>query len=103
MTEDQFENELLRVLVEMAEDGDELAVESDAFGWSSLCEESDDEPGECAYHDGDRCSSDAVSIESVSTFAQAGVLTRNKGLVVRLSDGSEMQLTLVCSRQTVRS
>lgn len=34
----------------------------------------------------------------IDTFEEAGVLTRNKGLVVRLKDGTEFQLTVVKSR-----
>ena len=36
--------------------------------------------------------------DSVSTFNDAGVMTYNKGLVVRLRDGSEYQITIVRSR-----
>ena len=32
------------------------------------------------------------------TFEEAGMLTRNNGLVVRTSDGSEFQITIVRSR-----
>ncbi len=32
------------------------------------------------------------------SFAEAGVLTCNKGLVITLADGSEYQLTIVRSR-----
>ena len=39
-----------------------------------------------------------VWIDSAATFADEGVMTLNKGLVVRLSDGSEFQLSIVCSR-----
>jgi hypothetical protein len=35
--------------------------------------------------------------EQVSTFAESGVLTRNKGLCVTMADGSEFQLTIVRS------
>ena len=34
----------------------------------------------------------------VCSFAEDGVLTCNKGLVITLSDGSEYQLTIVQSR-----
>ncbi len=34
----------------------------------------------------------------VSTYAEAGLLTSNRGLVVRMSDGSEFQVTIVRSR-----
>ena len=34
----------------------------------------------------------------VRSFAKAGVLTWNKGLVITLADGSEYQLTIVRSR-----
>jgi hypothetical protein len=34
----------------------------------------------------------------IRSFGDAGVLTRNEGLVLRLSDGSEFQITVVQSR-----
>ena len=34
----------------------------------------------------------------VSTYDEAGILTYDKGLVIRLPDGSEYQLTIVRSR-----
>ncbi len=34
----------------------------------------------------------------VRTFAEAGVMTYNKGLVITAPDGSEFQLTIVQSR-----
>ncbi len=34
----------------------------------------------------------------VRTYAEVGMLTNNAGLVIRLADGSEYQLTLVRSR-----
>lgn len=34
----------------------------------------------------------------VQTFAEAGVMTRNNGLVITLPDGSEYQLSIVRSR-----
>ena len=34
----------------------------------------------------------------VHTFEQAGVMSRDKGLVIELPDGSEFQLTIVQSR-----
>lgn len=37
-------------------------------------------------------------VRSVMTYEEAGMLTRNHGLVVRLSDGSEFQITIVQSR-----
>lgn len=37
-------------------------------------------------------------VDSVSTFQDAGVLTRNKGLVVEMLDGSEYQVTIVKSK-----
>ena len=33
------------------------------------------------------------------TFAEAGVLTQNKGIVARFGDGSEFQITIVQSRR----
>ena len=37
-------------------------------------------------------------IHSTETFEEAGVLTMNKGLVLRMKDGSEYQVTIVRSR-----
>jgi hypothetical protein len=50
--------------------------------------------------DGDFDSDAAFPYFQVRTrsFAEAGVLTTNDGLVVTLSDGSEFQLTVVRSR-----
>ena len=41
---------------------------------------------------------EAAEIELVSTFEEAGVLTTNKGLVVRMKDRREFQITIVQSR-----
>ncbi len=41
---------------------------------------------------------DPDGIREVVTFKDAGVLTRNEGLVVTLDDGTEFQLTIVRSR-----
>lgn len=38
-------------------------------------------------------------IESVRTFDDVGLMTRQSGLVIRCTDGSEFQLTIVQSRQ----
>ena len=47
------------------------------------------------------CESDAdgLPVESVSSFEAAGVLTRDAGLVVRLTGGGEYQVTVVMSRR----
>lgn len=37
-------------------------------------------------------------IARVETFAEAGVLTMNAGLVVTIDDGSQFQITIVRSR-----
>lgn len=34
----------------------------------------------------------------INTFEEAGIMTYNKGLVIRLPDGTEYQLTIVQSR-----
>jgi len=39
-----------------------------------------------------------LEVLSTSTFDDAGVMTYNKGLVVRMEDGSEFQLTVVRSK-----
>jgi len=41
---------------------------------------------------------DDVVVAEVVTFRDAGVLTYDRGLVVRMVDGSEFQVTLVQSR-----
>lgn len=52
----------------------------------------DDEPDEDAADESE------VWVDSVSSFADDGVLSYNKGVVVRLSDGAEFQLSIVRSR-----
>jgi len=37
-------------------------------------------------------------IAEVDDFVQAGVLTRDKGLIIRLADGSEFDITITQSR-----
>jgi hypothetical protein len=39
-----------------------------------------------------------VPVRDVCSFAEAGVLTSNDGLVLSLADGTEFQLTIVQSR-----
>ena len=46
----------------------------------------------------DNFSEEFSSLENVSTFEESGILTTNKGLVIRLADGSEYQLTIVKSK-----
>jgi hypothetical protein len=41
----------------------------------------------------------ALSIAKVVTYERARMLTHNRGLVIRLSDGSEVQITIVQSRR----
>jgi len=41
---------------------------------------------------------DLAEVREVRTFDEAGVLTRNKGLVVTLADRSQMQVTIIASR-----
>lgn len=38
---------------------------------------------------------EAVNMQSLKTFEEAGVLTGNAGLVLKLMDGSEFQITIV--------
>ena len=38
---------------------------------------------------------DGNKVKYISNFEQAGLLTKNAGLVVRLEDGSEYELTIV--------
>ena len=37
-------------------------------------------------------------VERVQTYDEAGILTNNKGLVLRMKDGTEWQLTIVQGR-----
>jgi hypothetical protein len=37
-------------------------------------------------------------VKQVQTFEEAGVLTRNRGVVVQVKDGAEWQITIVQSR-----
>jgi alpha-D-ribose 1-methylphosphonate 5-triphosphate diphosphatase PhnM len=52
----------------------------------------DNEPG--GFH-----SDDQSVIDRVETFEENGVLAMNKGLVVRMEDGSEFQVTVVQSKR----
>jgi hypothetical protein len=42
----------------------------------------------------------AEDVQTVGTFASAGVLTYDKGVVVRFEDGSEFQITIVQSERS---
>lgn len=37
-------------------------------------------------------------VRNVKTFDEAGLLTRNKGIVINLTDGSEFQITIIKSK-----
>jgi len=50
--------------------------------------------GECDPNE----SFDPDGVRSARPFEELGVLTRNAGLVVRMDDGSEYQITVVRSR-----
>jgi hypothetical protein len=39
-----------------------------------------------------------LGIWNLSTFADAGVMTRDKGFVLKLDDGAEFQITIVKTR-----
>ena len=39
-----------------------------------------------------------AKVELVQTFEEAGIMTNNKGLVVRMKDAREFQITIVQSR-----
>ena len=41
---------------------------------------------------------DVEQVEQIRTFEDSGVLTRNRGLVITMNDGSEFQVTIVQSR-----
>ena len=48
--------------------------------------------------DCDVCDTAFEELVSVTTFADAGVMSRDSGLILRMSDGSEIQLCIVKSR-----
>ena len=50
--------------------------------------------GECELVE----SFDPDGVQGVATYEEAGVLTRNRGLVVTMDDGTEYQVTVVRSR-----
>jgi hypothetical protein len=79
-SEQDMQTVLLAVLMGEADPTEELPI-----GAASDTDEVDD--GELE-----------VWIDSAATFADDGVMTLNKGLVVRLSDGTQFQLTIVRSR-----
>jgi hypothetical protein len=41
---------------------------------------------------------DESTIADIATFENRGVMTRDKGVVLRFADGSEFQITIVRSR-----
>ena len=41
---------------------------------------------------------DETGIRRIETYAEAGILTNNAGLVVELADGSQFQVTVVGSK-----
>lgn len=43
----------------------------------------------------------SAEVVSVSSFEEAGLMTTNRGVVVRFDDGSEFQLSVVQSKGTV--
>ena len=49
--------------------------------------------------DAQRTDADEDPIREDEDFVQAGILTMDRGLVVRFEDGSEIQVTLVQSRR----
>ncbi len=48
--------------------------------------------------EGSDCSEISWEDVRVTTFENAGIMTYNKGLVLRMPDGTEFQLTIVQSR-----
>ena len=47
---------------------------------------------------GDQDESGYAEVDEISTFANAEILTQNKGLVVKMEDGTEWQISVVQSR-----
>ena len=61
---------------------------------AEILESSDSDEGHHGFED-------AGGIASVVSFERAGLLTSNEGIIVRLADGSEFQVTVVM-RETGR-
>ena len=49
--------------------------------------------------DDERDEPGAARIRRVETFEEAGIMTTDAGLLVLFEDGSEIQVTLVCSKR----
>ena len=47
---------------------------------------------------GDQDESGYAEVDEISTFANAEILTQNKGLVVKMADGTEWQIEVLQSR-----
>ena len=60
---------------------------------NALCQVMDGIDDEMVDEDGN-----GVRVTDVETFEEAALLTRDIGLVIRTSDGSEFQVTIVKSR-----
>lgn len=43
-----------------------------------------------------------AEIYSINTFKDAGVLTTDKGIVLKMEDGSEFQITIVQSKRATK-
>ena len=52
---------------------------------------------EVLEHNDEECGTES-EVKDTSTFEDAGLLTKNKGLVVRMKDGSEFQITILQSK-----
>ncbi len=64
-----------------------LLSEAGDDAWAEAADAANVEP----FEDGD-------PVRRVHSFETEGVLTTDRGLVLHLADGSEYQLTIVCSR-----
>lgn len=49
------------------------------------------------FHDDEECGT-VTQVKTVHTFEEHGILTTNTGLVVRMQDNSEFQITIVKSK-----
>ena len=52
---------------------------------------------EAAIDDDVEVPGELMNVRDMRTFEEAGVLTRNAGLVIRMTDGTEWQVTIVQS------
>ena len=83
MTAEELQTTLINAIETLAEARDEIADENDEGTLADYLRDMVD---------------DAEGVTDAVTFRDAGLLTSNVGVVLRLADGAEFQITIVQSR-----